>query len=143
MEKIYTHETQVYYGDTDCYGVVYYANYLRFAEMARCDLFDSCGVSHKAILGGPEALGFPVIHVEMKFIKSAVMSDKLKITARFTRITRTRITVYQEIYNEAEVLLWKCTVVLTCVAQKNMRVCKMSDEIFNNLNAYLSEDITL
>ena len=33
-------KTKVYYADTDAGGVVYYANYLRWMEMARSELVE-------------------------------------------------------------------------------------------------------
>ena len=39
---------RIYYEDTDCGGVVYYANYLKFCERARSELFFQKGLSpHK------------------------------------------------------------------------------------------------
>lgn len=35
--KIDTMEIRVYYEDTDCGGVVYYANYLKYMERARTE----------------------------------------------------------------------------------------------------------
>lgn len=35
------HPVKVYYEDTDCLGVVYHANYLKFFERARTELFDT------------------------------------------------------------------------------------------------------
>ena len=36
-------KTKVYYADTDAGGVVYYANYLRWLEMARADWLEQRG----------------------------------------------------------------------------------------------------
>ena len=36
-------KTKVYYADTDAGGVVYYANYLRWLEMARADWLEQLG----------------------------------------------------------------------------------------------------
>ncbi len=36
---------RIYYEDTDCGGVVYYANYLKFCERARSELFFQKGLS--------------------------------------------------------------------------------------------------
>lgn len=38
-------KTRVYYADTDAGGVVYYANYLRWLEMARFEFLERFGVS--------------------------------------------------------------------------------------------------
>ena len=35
---------RVYYEDTDAGGVVYYANYLKFAERARTEMLRCCGI---------------------------------------------------------------------------------------------------
>ncbi|MFH1352760.1 MAG: hotdog domain-containing protein [bacterium] len=46
-------EIKVYYQDTDCGGVVYYANYLTYFERARTEFF----AEHKETCGGRNFLG--------------------------------------------------------------------------------------
>ena len=41
---------RVYYEDTDAGGIVYYANYLRFAERARTEYLRSVGADHKSLM---------------------------------------------------------------------------------------------
>ena len=41
-------EIKIYYEDTDCGNVVYYANYLKFFERARTDYMNKRGVDLKA-----------------------------------------------------------------------------------------------
>ena len=41
---------RVYYEDTDAGGIVYYANYLRFAERARTEYLRSVGADHKSLI---------------------------------------------------------------------------------------------
>ena len=43
-------EIRVYYEDTDCGGVVYYANYLRYFERARTEFLRSQGVDFAALV---------------------------------------------------------------------------------------------
>jgi len=43
-------EVKVYYEDTDCGGVVYYANYFRYFERARTEYLELRGVSLKALM---------------------------------------------------------------------------------------------
>ena len=40
---------RVYYEETDAAGIVYYANYLRFAERARTELLREIGVAHRRL----------------------------------------------------------------------------------------------
>ena len=41
---------RVYYEDTDAGGIVYYANYLRFAERARSELLRDMGTDNTTLL---------------------------------------------------------------------------------------------
>ncbi len=43
-------EVKVYYEDTDCGGVVYYANYFRYFERARTEYLEQRGVSLKDLM---------------------------------------------------------------------------------------------
>ncbi len=46
----HTMEIKIYYEDTDCGGVVYYANYLRYMERARTEYMETRGASVKALM---------------------------------------------------------------------------------------------
>lgn len=74
-----TNETtyRVIYGDTDKMGIAYHANYLRWFEIGRSEMFRSFGVTYKAI----EAKGvlLPVSEVYCKFLFPAQYDDVLVI----------------------------------------------------------------
>ena len=76
-----THRTtyRVIYGDTDNMGVAYHANYLRWFEMGRAEMFRSLGLPYKAI----EARGvfLPVSEVHCKFKAPAQYDDVIIIEA--------------------------------------------------------------
>ena len=63
---------RVYYEDTDAGGVVYHANYLKFCERARSELFFERGLS-PAIDGGH----FVVSQIEASFHSPAKLGDTL------------------------------------------------------------------
>ncbi len=44
------HPIRVYFEDTDAGGMVYYANYLKFAERARTEMLRSAGFNHAAMV---------------------------------------------------------------------------------------------
>src|SRR3989338_5601426 len=69
----------VYIEDTDALGVVYYANYLKFAERARSEWFASLGVSHKKLIENYQTQ-VVVADVTIKYHKSAVLEDRLEVT---------------------------------------------------------------
>jgi acyl-CoA thioester hydrolase len=68
---------RVIYGDTDKMGFVYHANYFRWFEAGRSDLFRELGISYKEI----EASGIhlPVSEVHCKFIYPSRYDDILVI----------------------------------------------------------------
>lgn len=47
--KIFAYPVRVYYEDTDAGGIVYYANYLKFAERARTEFIRTLGVNQEKI----------------------------------------------------------------------------------------------
>ena len=53
-------EVKIYYEDTDCGGVVYYANYLRYFERARTEYLEVRGHSVAALM--EQGTVFVVVH---------------------------------------------------------------------------------
>ncbi len=76
------HRTQirVTYGDTDAMGVVYYANYLRWFEVARTEMMRHFGIAYKAMEA--EGVFLPVAEVFCKYHRSAKYDDLLIVETR-------------------------------------------------------------
>ena len=70
---------RVIYGDTDTMGVVYHANYLRWFEIGRTELFRYLGLPYREI----EARGLmlPVSEVKCKYLTPARYDDVIVIEA--------------------------------------------------------------
>ena len=51
---------RVYYEDTDASGIVYYANYLKFAERGRTEMMRALGFAHSAIETATGSISQPV-----------------------------------------------------------------------------------
>ena len=74
---------RVYYEDTDAAGIVYYANYLKFAERARSEwLREIGGDEAKAIR--MSGLLFVVRRCEIDYLQSARLDDLLEVATRVT-----------------------------------------------------------
>ena len=82
---------RVYYADTDAGGVVYYANYLRWLEMARFELFESYGLSMAEY--ARQGIHFAVVHLEIDYRGSAVLGDELQVDAGVTQVRRVRFSL--------------------------------------------------
>ncbi|MEA3232882.1 MAG: acyl-CoA thioesterase, partial [Thermodesulfobacteriota bacterium] len=79
MTDIYKHrfKSRVIYGDTDNMGMAYHANYFRWFEMGRTEMFRSLGLPYRDI----EAKGvyLPVSECQCKFISPARYDDRIAI----------------------------------------------------------------
>jgi acyl-CoA thioester hydrolase len=70
-------EIQIYYEDTDCGGIVYYANYLKYFERARTQYLEERGLSVARLM--KEGTVFVVVHAEVDYRSPAHYGDRLSI----------------------------------------------------------------
>lgn len=70
-------EIRIYYEDTDCGGVVYYANYLKYFERARTQYLEDRGLSVVGLL--KEGVQFLVVHAELDYRSPARLGETLAI----------------------------------------------------------------
>ena len=117
---------RVYYEDTDCGGVVYYANYLKFCERARSELFFQKGLSPH---NNDEF--FVVKNVNADYIKSAVFGFLIEVNTKLIEKKSASIVMYQEILRDGE-LLFKGTFKLAFL--KNFKPSKIPQEFFEIFN---------
>ena len=76
---------RVYYEDTDAGGVVYHANYLRFAERARSEMLRALGIPHTQMLRD-DGLAWTVSRCEVDFVRPARLDDALEVHSRLLEI---------------------------------------------------------
>ena len=86
--------TKVYYADTDAGGVVYYANYLRWLEIARTDWLEQHGTPIAAY--ADQGVLFAVVRAEIDYLKPAVLGDEIEVTVQPVHLRRVRFTLSQD-----------------------------------------------
>jgi len=114
-------KVRVYYEDTDIGGVVYYANYLKFCERARSNIFFEKGLSPHQ-----ENEFFVVKKVEADYIKSATFADVLEVTSKVISQKSASLEIYHEIFREEELLF---TAKIKLAYLKNFKPAKIPKEI--------------
>jgi len=87
---------RVYYEDTDAAGIVYYANYLRFAERARTEMMRSLGVNHSGLMA-VDGIAFAVRHCSADFLAPARLDDRLEVVTRITELRGASLGVEQRV----------------------------------------------
>lgn len=70
-------EVRIYYEDTDCGGVVYYANYLKYFERARTDYLERHGFSVAQL--AKEGTIFMVVRAQLEYKSPARLGETLVI----------------------------------------------------------------
>ena len=87
---------RVYYEDTDAGGIVYHANYLRFAERARTEMMRVAGVGDGALLDA-QGVQFVVHRCTAEFNRPARLDDALVIESRIRAVTGATIEITQDV----------------------------------------------
>ncbi|MDE5591408.1 MAG: YbgC/FadM family acyl-CoA thioesterase, partial [Helicobacter sp.] len=83
-------QIRIYYEDTDCGGIVYHANYLKFCERARSEWFFSSG-----LLPNDEKFGFVVKNMQLEFLQSSKLGDVLEMHAKILQLKHASIVLEQ------------------------------------------------
>lgn len=112
MSGVFELQKKIYYHDTDCGGVVYYANYLKHLEEARTEFCAAKGIETAALSG--EGTFFVVSHVEIDYKASARYGDRINISVQIEKVGRSSVHFRQEI-KRAGTLLIKAKIVWVCV----------------------------
>lgn len=76
---------RVYYEDTDAAGVVYYANYLRYAERARSELLRAAGIESSTLMA-EHGVAIAVRRCEADYLRPARLDDLLEVRSRLIAI---------------------------------------------------------
>lgn len=104
-DDIFMFPVRVYYEDTDAGGIVYYANYLKFAERARTEFIRQFGCRQQEELECEDKSGFAVKHCEVDYKAPAVLDDELVVTCKVTSIRGASAVMHQDILRDNIVLV--------------------------------------
>jgi len=96
---IHKHDYRIYYEDTDAGGIVYHANYLKFAERGRTEMIRDMNVTN-AQLRDDHGLLIVVRHIDIDYSASAYLEDLITVESRVTDIGKTSFTMEQKIMKD-------------------------------------------
>ncbi|MBN2055433.1 acyl-CoA thioesterase [bacterium] len=89
---------RVRYAETDAMGIVYYANYLVWMEVARVDMLREAGLDYRQVEAS--GIAFPVVEVQCTYRRPARFDDLVVISAAVTETASRRLTISYEIHKE-------------------------------------------
>ncbi|MDD3288036.1 MAG: tol-pal system-associated acyl-CoA thioesterase [Alphaproteobacteria bacterium] len=94
---------RIYYEDTDAGGVVYYANYLKFAERGRTELLRQLKVDHQQLLEDHRLL-FVVKLFNIEYQAPARLDDLIHVDTSITSIGGASLDMKQVIRRKDKIL---------------------------------------
>src|SRR3954469_20574698 len=86
----------VYFEDTDAYGIVYYANYLKFMERARSDMIRAVGVDQAAELRRSGS-AYAVVEVDIRYRKPGRLADDLQVVSTVEQVRASSVDIHQRV----------------------------------------------
>jgi len=128
----HSNNIRVYYEDTDAGGLVYHANYLKFAERARTEMLREVKIE-QLILKNDYNIQFIVKNLYIDFFKPAQLDDLLTIKSVILKVSLAKVIMEQLIYKKMT-LLAKIDVTLGSINTKGKpsRLPKIVLEKLNN-----------
>ena len=132
--KVFAFPARVYYEDTDAGGVVYYANYLKYAERARTEFIRALGVNQHEALQAEEMCGFMVRGLNIEYKAPAILDDLLSVTCEVLSLNGARLEMKQEIFCQDKLLV-SLTVQLAYVSLTKKRPIRIPEAIVNKIES--------
>ena len=128
-------QLRVYYEDTDCGNVVYYANYLKYMERSRTELLREKGIDLAEY--HEKGLLFAVTEANIKYNAPAIYNDLLDVSSAIIELTPVTILFSTQIKRASDgLLLVTGDVRIACISTEG-RPRRMPKEMTNVLSGLL------
>ena len=98
MKQLTNYHLRVYIEDTDCGGVVYHSNYLKFMERARSEWLYCLGYDEQKLKA--LQLGFAVRSANINYLLPARVGQELIIETHVKHVRRSAVLFLQKIFNK-------------------------------------------
>jgi acyl-CoA thioester hydrolase len=113
--KSFVYPFRVYIEDTDCYQVVYHANYLNFYERARSEWLEQAGFGMQ--WQKKQNVLFAIRSFDIEYIVPAKTPDLLEVVIDGVNVGRASITIshYIRYQEKPDIMLNKGLVKICCI----------------------------
>ena len=120
---------RVEFYDVDCMEVVYHANYIKFLEVARCNLLDKIGYGYNDMRATNYV--FPVTTLNVKYIRSLIFGQTATVKATLVE-WENRIRIKYEIRGDDGSLVTKAETTQMAVKTPQMETCFVCPKVFTD-----------
>ncbi len=102
--KAHVLPVRIYYEDTDAGTIVYFANYLKFAERGRTEMLRELGLEGATILKKHGA-AFAVHHASADYLRPSRLDDLLEVHTCVTRVGGASLEFNQVVIRDGDELV--------------------------------------
>lgn len=131
---------RIFYHDTDCGGVVYHGNYLKYFEEVRTEFLENLGYSVKGLMD--IGFYFVVRSQSAEYLKPAFYDDTLDVKTRLSSCSPVRMVFEYEIHNQNGILLTKGSTMLVSVGT-DMKIRPLPQDMLAKFKAAVSDSFPI
>ena len=113
---------------------MWHGNYVKYLEMARCELFDKLGYNYIAMK--KDGYAFPIVKLDVKYVRPAFFNDVIKVTTTLSEC-ETFLKFHYLIENEKGEKLSEANTAQAVIEMKSLQTCfEMPEALKKALKAY-------
>lgn len=118
---------RVRYAETDKMGIVYYANFFVWFEVARADLLRSLGWTYREM--EEDGVALPVIEAHCDYKQPARYDDELDVKAEGSMLSRVRMQFEYEVVRRADGQVSAVGRTVHAALDRGGRPCRLPERI--------------
>jgi len=130
---------RIYYEDTDAGGVVYHANYIKFAERARTEFLRTLGHQNSDLTRDFGIL-FVVKHIDVTYAKPAFLDDLLQLDTTISWMKNSSFLMRQTVTRAGEIIA-DLHVTLVCVQASTIKPYRIPDVIRTEFEKFIIKEM--
>jgi YbgC/YbaW family acyl-CoA thioester hydrolase len=135
--KTFTTKIRVYWSDCDPAGIMYYANFFRYFEIAEEELYVSLGISRPELFARHK-IGFPRVETWARFRKPAAQGDVVAVTLWVEKRTEKSMLHCFEVRIDGQTdLVAEGSYWIVCVHRPEFHSVPLPQEIVELMKDYL------
>ena len=133
-DNVHVFRVRVYYEDTDAAGIVYYANYFRFAERARTEMLRSAKIDQNTLFE-TSGVRFVVRSCNIEYLKPARLDDELEVHTKIQCVKGASLTALQTVRRAGDALV-SLKLRIACIGRCG-RPKRLPEEVASGLQSYV------
>tara|TARA_B100001094_G_scaffold333419_1_gene411935 strand:+ start:10349 stop:10762 length:414 start_codon:yes stop_codon:yes gene_type:complete len=121
---------KIYYADTDAMGLVYHANYLKFFDKARTELFNTIGISFEELK--QDHTGFVVTHIDVQYKKAAQFEQSYEVSTKLVQCKKASL-IFEQILSQDVDLYCQASIKIAYINLQTMKPIEIPVSIMQHL----------